>query len=236
MMSQTTSSCTTRPLGRLLERGWLSLTSEDFQKVVFEKLKIRQFKAGETVTRAGEPGGGLWGLVDGGIRIEQPDAQLTRELMQVSLPGFWFGERALLWNGARQHDVYAARPLILATISLADCQSILAENPAHWKWIALLAQINGDLAIGLVADLLLKNPRRRLVAIVLRLSGRKAGLNLSSGEFHISQQQLGEIANLSRTVVNETLLDLERRGLISISYRSIKILDATRLRAILAEH
>ena len=53
---------------------------------------------------------------------------------------------------------------------------------------------------------------------------------------HLTQQHLGQIANLSRTVVSATLRDLEQRGLIAIGYRSLEVVDGEALKALLSEH
>jgi CRP-like cAMP-binding protein len=222
----------------LSEHGWLTLTPPDFQQAVFDRLTIRKLIAGEAVYRAGDREGGLWAIVEGGVQFELPGPQLTPGLSHVAIPGFWFGEGPLIGKVARQNNAYAAQASVFGTISLADCRAILDEDPARWQWIALLANMNRDLAMGVAGDLLLQNPRLRIIATLLRLSGWRTGPNLTPnpGPVHLSQQQLGQIANLSRTVVSGTLRDLEQRGLIGIGYRSLEVLDGEGLKAMLWEH
>lgn len=220
------------------EHGWLAVTSADFRQAVFDRLTIRKLAAGDAVYRAGDCEGGLWGIIEGGVQFEMPGPQLSPGLAHVAIPGFWFGEAPLIGKEARRNDAYATEASTFATISLSDCRAVLDEDPGRWQWIALLANMNRELAMGVAADLLLQDPRQRVIATLLRLTGWRAGLHLTPnpGPVHLSQQHLGQVANLSRTVVSSTLRDLEQRGLIAIGYRSLEVLDGEALKAVLNEH
>lgn len=222
----------------LSEHGWLSLTPFDFRQAVLDRLAIRRFGAGEALYRSGDREGGLWGIIEGGVQFEVPGPQLARSLALVANPGFWFGESPLISRAARQVNAYAAQASVFATISLADSRAILEEDPARWQWIALLAKLNRDLALGFAADLLLQEPRQRIIAALLRLSGWRTSLRLAPnpGPIHLSQQQLGQFTNLSRTVVSGVLGDLERRGLIAVGYRMLEVLDGEGLETLLCRH
>lgn len=238
-MSGCERSSSPRPrLPILSDNGWLALTSSDFRQAVFERLSIRKFAAGEAIYRTGDREGGLWAIVEGGVQFEVPGPQLVPSMAVVAIPGFWFGEALLISRTTREVNAYAAHSSVLATISLADCRALLDEDPARWQWIALLAHMNRELATGLAADLLLHAPRQRVIAALLRLSGWRTGPHFTPnpGPVHLSQQKLGQITNLSRTVVSGILGDLEQRGLIAIGYRALEVLDGDRLKAALGEH
>lgn len=221
----------------LHDHGWLALTPPDFRQAVSGRLSMRRFAAGKALYRAGDHAGGLWAIVEGSVRFETPGSPLTPGLTQVAIPGFWFGESSLIAMAARQATVYTAQSSVLATISLADCRSVLHEDPGRWQWIALLANLNRALATGLLADLLLQEPLQRIVAALLRLAGWRTSRHFSASPIalHLSQEQLGQIANLSRTVVSKTLLDLRRRGFISTGYRTLRVIDGAGLEALLED-
>jgi CRP-like cAMP-binding protein len=222
----------------LSDHGWLSIASADFREAVLDRMTIRKLATGDALYRAGDREGALWAIITGGVQFEIPGPQLVPGLAHVSIPGFWFGEGPLIGREARQNDAYATEPSVFATLSLADCRAMLDEDPARWQWIALLASMNRDLAMGVAADLLLQDPRQRVIATLLRLCGWRTGLHLTPnpGPVHITQQQLGQIANLSRTVVSAALRDLEHRSLIAIGYRSLEVIDGEALKAMLTEH
>lgn len=231
-------SWSSRPrLPILSDHGWLALTAPEFREAILDRVQLRKFAAGDAVFRVGDREGGLWAVVEGGVLFEVAGPQLIPSLTHVAIPGFWFGEAPLISKAGRTLDAYALGPSVLATISLADCRAILEEDPARWQWIALLADINRDLAMDLAADLLLQGPRQRIIASILRLSGWRTGSHLTPlpGLVNLSQQQLGQIANLSRTVVSGILRDLQRGGLITIGYRSLEVIDGNGLEAMLME-
>lgn len=219
----------------LSSNGWLTFTPVDFRQAVLERLTMRKLSAGEAVYRTDDTEGGLWGIVEGGVLIEMPGPQLTPGLAYVAAPGFWFGETPLIFKSARKFDAYAAQPSIFATVSLADCRTILEEDPRRWQWIALLANMNSRVILGLMADVLLPEPQQRVIAALLRISGLATNLPLlsSPGPLHVTQHLLGRICNLSRTAVSGILRDLERKGLIRIGYRSLEVLDSDGLKAML---
>lgn len=226
------------PFPTLRDQGWLTLTSPDFQQAVLERLTLRKFAAGEAIYRTGDDEGGLWAIVEGGVQFEIPGPQLAPGLAYVAIPGFWFGETPLIRKTVRQLDAIATQPSVFAAITLADCRSVLEEDPSRWQWIALLASLNSDLALGLTTDLLLQDPQHRIIAALLRLAGWRMGQHFvaNPGPIHLTQQQLGRIANLSRTAASGILRDLERRGLIVMGYRSLEVLDGDGLRTMLGEH
>jgi CRP-like cAMP-binding protein len=222
----------------LSDHGWLSLASSDFRQSVLDRVTIRKLAGGEALFRVGDREGGLWAIIEGGVRFELPGPQLAPGLTHVSIPGFWFGEAPLIGKTARLFDAYAAGPSLLAVVSFSDVRILIDEDPARWQWIALLANMNRDLAMGVAADLLIQDPRQRIVAALLRLSGWRTGsyLTPNPGPIHLSQQQLGQISNLSRTVVSATLRDLEQRGLIAVGYRALEVLDGDGLGVMLSQH
>jgi CRP-like cAMP-binding protein len=222
----------------LSDHGWLSLASYDFRQSVLDRLTIRKLAGGEALFRTGDREGGLWAIIEGGVRLELPGPQLTPSLTHVAIPGFWFGEAPLIGKTVRLFDAHAAGPSVFATVPLSDLRALIDEDPARWQWIALLASMNHDLAMGVAADLLLQDPRQRIIAALLRLSGWRTGPHLppNLAPIHLSQQQLGQISNLSRTVVSATLRELEERGLIAIGYRSLEVLEGAVLKAMLNEH
>ncbi len=82
-----------------------------------------------------------------------------------------------------------------------------------------------------IADLVCKDVQTRLATLLLHLA-RQHGTRDSRGVLlrpHITQQQLAGLVGASRGVVNQTLGDFRRRGLISTEGRQIIISDRNAL-------
>jgi CRP/FNR family transcriptional regulator, cyclic AMP receptor protein len=209
----------------LSRHGWLSFTSPEFRAAVLARTELRDFVKGDPVYRAGDPPGGLWALVEGAVEVESGTPGAAPHLMHLGVPGFWIGEAPLIFGVNRLVSVTAARPSMLVTLPLADCRAMLDADPAAWRWIALLSLFTADLAGGVVADLLLRDPVKRTAALLLRLSGVRSRMFRSDKAvpIYLSQEKLGSLVNLSRNSIIPVLHEFERSGHIEISYGMIRV-------------
>ena len=72
--------------------------------------------------------------------------------------------------------------------------------------------------------------------MLLRAAGfDKSGAAAPGGDAHLTQSELGEMANLSRRIVSHVLARLDAAGWISIGYNRIAIVDAKALATFAAE-
>ena len=211
----------------LAEHGWLSFTAPEFRAGVFSRIQQRDFDKGEFVYRAGDVGGGIWAIVEGAIEIESATPGAGPHLMHFGVPGMWFGEGPLIFGAPRVVSVKTPRASTLVTLSLADCQALLTADPAAWRWIAMLSAMTTELAAGVIADLLLRDPVKRTAALLLRLSGVRSTVFRSTrpAPIYLSQEKLAQLVNLSRNSIIPVLKDFVRSGHIEISYGSIRVLD-----------
>jgi CRP/FNR family transcriptional regulator, cyclic AMP receptor protein len=222
-------------VGILAERGWLSLTSPAFRGAVLQRLSIHKFDTNEPIYRLDDPAGGLWSILNGVIEAEMP-GPAGPLLGHCGAPGFWFGEGTVIFSSQRRAGVFATCPSTLAHLSIADCHSVLAADPSGWRWIALLSTMTTDLAMRLAADLLLRDPEQQTAAMLLRLAGLRNGMFLKPHQvpIHLSHEKLGQLVNLSRNAIGPILKSFEKKGYLTVAYRSIDIQDAAGLAALLA--
>lgn len=213
----------------LATRGWLSVTSPRFRQAVFARLVVRAYKKGDLVYRVGDPPGGLWAVVRGGIEVEH-----STQPMNFARPGMWFGEAPLVIGVRRQVSVAAVHQTTMATLPLPDCRAILDADPSGWRWIALLSCALQVVTIDALKDQLLRDPKKRAAALLLRLSGaRHSGFwPLDPSSVQLSQDKLAQILNLSRTSVVSILQDFAELGHIKLKYRSILVTNASGLRKV----
>lgn len=225
----------TDALGFLAKRGWLSITSPEFREAVSERLVVRSYKPGDVIYRAGDPPGGLWAVVHGGIEIGS-----ATQAMTFGRPGMWFGEAPLVIGiPTRQVSVAAAQPTTMATLPLADCRAILGADPSGWRWLAFLSCALQVITLDAFKDQLLRDPRKRTAALLLRLSGAMHARfwPLDPSPIRLSQDKIAQILNLSRTSVVSILQRFAELELIRLKYRSILVVDGIGLRRVIdAEH
>jgi CRP/FNR family transcriptional regulator, cyclic AMP receptor protein len=98
--------------------------------------KERRFHAGETVTREGS-GGAAFFLIDSG----EATVSVRGESRASLEPGDYFGEIALIDEGARSATVTASSELVCWGLTFWDFRPLVQDNAAiGWKLLQSLAK------------------------------------------------------------------------------------------------
>jgi hypothetical protein len=209
----------------LLSRiGWLSQQPASFQRALLAIVNWRTIAPGEMISRASDESGGMRSGLN---TAESP-------LGDIQLPGSW-GGTGPIFRKARGADATASVESFLAFVPQPRLLRLLAANPIWWQAVG---EINTDLmfryAIGLV-DMMLRNPRHRCIAVLLRLCDCRLRDNGAGMPVTIicSQDEFGDMTNLSRQAAGGILRDIERQGHIEVGYRSITLIQAAPLRAMI---
>ena len=218
----------------LRHNGWLSRTSTEFCDVVCQRSHVKKLHAGKILFRAGDEHRGLFGLVTGGLSAFIAPNDTLPAFAHLFHPGSWFGEIPALTGCLHVVGTQATRESTILHLPARTLNEILVANPEYWKFLGQLAAAHLEISITAIADLMLRDSKQRLAAIVLRLAGcRSAGEPLLEHEMHVSQEDIAAISNLSRTTVISILNQLEEAGLIERSYRRLRISDPDGLRALI---
>lgn len=212
--------------------GWLSHTPPAFREAVLNRAIVRHFDKDQSLFVKGDSPGGIWGLVSGAIAIEVAPNQGETVFGHFAGPGFWIGAGPTITGRDRSIGVITRRPSVLLLLPSASFREIAAADPEAWRWLSILPLMQSVLAIGVAEDMMIRNSRNRLAAILLRLGGCRGPF--ASGEVQeitASQDEIATIANLSRTAVGSMVRTFEKDGLLTNRYRSIQI-DPARLRSL----
>lgn len=231
----------TAPAAALCKAGWLSRTPVEFQQAVLARCRVRTLARNDVVYSIGESAdgraSGLWGVVSGGIALEIAPGERGPTFAHFAVPGFWFGQSAVLTRRARMATAVATRPSTLVTLTASHFEQIAAQMPLAWRWLGLLAVEHLRLSLTAMDDLTIRDPAARAVALLLRLAGnRGSSLDCAPArEVDVSQESLAVMANLSRSTVGGILRSLEKAGYLEVRYRLIRLLDPERLARLVAE-
>jgi CRP/FNR family cyclic AMP-dependent transcriptional regulator len=209
---------------RVLRTGWLADQPEGVRRAILKIARLRRYPAGEFLFHAGDGEGGLYGVVSGCVGIHLPSEAGETVLAHVIRSGVWFGYGPLLRGRERSLSFSLVEPSLLFHAPLASLQGIAARSPAHQRAILSVSDYGMDIAIQVIAALLIRNSDRRIAATLLRIAPSRDG-EPSSREVHLTQAQLGEMANAERQVVNRALKRLQAKGWIRVSYGRIEIVD-----------
>ena len=216
----------------LATSGWLADTPARFRDALLERCVLRRYERGETVYRAGDPAGGLYGLVAGGIGVELSPDDREPYIGTFARPGFWIGEASVLTRAPRLIGIRVFRESRLAYLPLAEWDALTRAVPDAWRWLAHLIARNERLALAVADALMIRDSGRRLAAILMLLSTQSAPAPAGAFvEIEISQDDLARMANLSRSSTGRLLKAFEAAGIIGNAYREIRVIDHDGLRA-----
>ena len=229
---QTLELATARAL--LAECGWLCKTPEGFRESILAQSQLRSFSAGETIYAEGDPSEGLYGLAAGTLGIELSGPTRPPGFAYLTGKGFWIGAHTLVLGPGRQVGLVALTPCHVLHLSGSAFHVIARREPEAWRWLSVLPLMQNAVAFGVLEDLLIRSPKRRCAAILLRLAGcRGPFAGDTPEEIFVTEEVLAEMANLSRTSVGDVLRDLEAQEFISRRYGRISI-DRDKLTALIS--
>lgn len=219
----------------VLRRGWLSRTPEWFRRAVLSHSQIRIFKKGEALYRAGDPPGGMYGLVVGGLSIEIAPTERGPYIGGFATPGSWYGEVSAITGQPRRVGLVTTRESQLLHLPLNAIHQIVNQDPSAWRFIAVVTVLQLDAVVAAYDDLMRRDHDKRLVAILLHLCGcrRATPPGFSPVDVDVGQNDLAGMSNVARTTAGAVLRDLDKEGHIELSYRCIRVRNPDALRAIL---
>ena len=202
------------------------------RKALLDKAVRQRVRAGESLYHIGDPAGGIYLVLSGGMRVEIATGTLNTFIAHFLPTGIWFGEPSALTGQPRMVGVSAAQDSELIHVSLPNLNQLIANDPEILRHLAVITQFHLRTAIGAIADLMIRDTTARFIATLMRLAGIRDGAKHGQRfDVFFSQEEIAAMANVARTTANSILRSLEKDGLIEITYRHIVIIDEAGLRA-----
>lgn len=222
---------------RVLHSGWLSHLDPALAGRILAASKTVRYGDGETIYAFAQEQSCLFGVATGLVRMSVTMNEQSPQFGHVAGPGFWFGETEVLTGKGSIMEMATSGATSLLRIDRKAIDTLAMEGHAIWHGIALLAVMNEGTAIGAADDLMIRNSRRRLAAVLLRLSSHR---NAFQGvpplqEIPATQTELSEAACLSKSSTAALLAEFARQELIRTDYAAVAILNPVGLAGILAE-
>ena len=218
-------------------QGWLSQVPSSFREKVLDRCLLDAFEAGAVIYSVGDPPGGMYGLASGRFGVSIAPGERGPYRVHFATPGAWFGELPAFTGQPRRLGLIAAKASTVLHLPLAAIREIVARDPGAWRFFAFVMVGHLDTALGAADDLLIRDYRKRLVAVLLRLAGCRKSTPPDGAivEIDVSQDDLAAMANMARTTVNAVLRGLQSAGYVEASYRAVRIVAPDALRTLLEE-
>jgi CRP-like cAMP-binding protein len=207
-------------VARCVGRGEAAPLRPEDVTALASMLAVRNFRPGGVLFHSGEQPAGVWIIRNGRVELSVGSGR-RRPVVQLLRPGDVDGDIQLLLEMPLP---YTARALSEATclfLPREDFEQLLATRPGiARRWLSSVAQ---RLAASQARILALLGGS--LTAQAARLLAEEA----VDGRVELPQRTLAAMLGVARPSLNKVLKDLERDGLIRISYSIIEIPDRAKL-------
>jgi CRP/FNR family transcriptional regulator, cyclic AMP receptor protein len=226
-----TNRTATEEACRLLGECFLfrELDAEE-RNVLFARLRVRNYAAGETIFLMGSAGDSMMAVLSGNVRISVPSPDGKEIVLAILQSREVFGEIALLDGKERTADAKAMSACSLAMLERREVLSFLDRYPHVWsKLVAVLCSRlrNTDQHI---AELALLELPARLAKALLRFGNAEGQANnRRSLQIQLSQRELGNICGATRESINKCLRGWQRRGIVQIEESLVTVANLTAL-------
>jgi CRP/FNR family transcriptional regulator, cyclic AMP receptor protein len=188
--------------------------------------RIRRLQDGEALYSAGDPPDGLYGLISGQIQLVNYQALGKQVISIVVQPGRWFGELSMLDGKPRPNQATAVGRTQLAVLTMSSFQKLIAQSFDYYRDVTLLICARSRWAAENLTSVLSSSAETRLARILLSLSRGATG---SGADVHLNQDDLAGMIGVTRQRVNTLLRKLEQRGVITLGYARVGIIDRAAL-------
>lgn len=221
--------CVSDPAERFIStQAWFASLPESLQHAVRTGVQVTEGAKGEVMLPLGSPAQG-WHAVLGGLVMLRTAARKARASAFIGIPaGEWFGEGTAMKAEALRYEVVALRPTQLLCLPLALFHTLQAQSLAFNQYLAQHLNLRLGQAMAIIEAGRIRTPEHRVALTLSRLFWR------STRRLKLTQEELGQLAGLSRQTVNRTLRALEAQGIVTLDFGGVAIVDDAALNAHLA--
>jgi CRP-like cAMP-binding protein len=219
---------------QLLSAGtWFGGLADDLRNALLGAAVLKHYAVGQTVMTRGEPPRGLFGVIEGSIRVGSTNADGDESILVFAEPPTWFGEVSTVDGGPMTHDAVADRESVLVHIARPKLDALLAEKPERWRDMGRLMAMKVRLLFTVMEELL-RLPASALLAqrLIHMAEGYGGWDDRTARVLSVNQEHLATLCAVSRQTVNQVLSNLEELKLLRRAYAGIEILDLPGLRKV----
>ena len=192
-----------------------------------QRLIMRRFSAGQIIFHHGDPGGLLYIIIKGKVKIAHSTPEGQEAFLAILGSGDFFGELALLDDFPRSATAEALEPTETLTLHREDFMRYIRSNPDFSLHVLhTLAQhirrLNNQ-----ISDIFFLDLPGRLARTLLQLS-EQHGRQTADGiviDLSLTQTDLAEMTGATRVSVNKALGRFRRANWVYVKGRRFTILD-----------
>lgn len=191
----------------------------------------RRLRPGELIVLRGEPANGLYGVLEGSVRISAVTPTGKEMVVTLLEPGFWFGLISLFDDRTHTHDAHSVGDTELLVMDKPAFDALLREHPEYWHDFGrqLAWQIR-RIFEGLEQATLDSMPQflaRRLLNMA-QVYGEAVedGTRIA---LHLPHEELARMVGAARQSVSKELKQWEQAGWLRLEYGHVVVRDRAAL-------
>lgn len=207
-----------------------TVRAEQASQEILPQLRVRHIQAGQHVWHTGDAPPGWIGVLRGAAKICVPTED-GRSITLCGYAGSWFGETYLLRErSAMDCDAIALHDLTMLILPVTAFDALRQSSPVFSQFLLeLMAERTHQLMRLLTAQQCTSVTSR----VAQCLGSLITPMNFpfpDAGLLNITQSELADFCQVSRARFNEALLELEKKQLVEVGYRSVRLKDIEGLR------
>jgi CRP/FNR family transcriptional regulator, cyclic AMP receptor protein len=195
------------------------------------RLHTVSFPRGHTVFAEGEPGGQLFILVAGKVKIGRRSPDGRENLLSILGPSDIFGELSIFDPGPHTFSGTAITAVRVVSVDRTALKAWIEDRPEIAVQLLRVLARRLRRSNNNLADLIFTDVRGRLAKQLLELAqrfGTREG-DVLRVTHDLTHEEIAQLVGTSRETVNEALAEFVRRGWIHLDGKSVLISDSSRL-------
>lgn len=206
---------------------YVVLTPDERAAIDWLERSRRRFNAGDVLVEEGEPTDRFWVVRQGWLHCSSRLPSGDRQILRLHFPGDVMNTSNVAW-AAVSATITAATSCVVSDFPRAGLGRIFGRHPRLAALFYALSSVENVVLADRLGSLGredgLARVSRLLLEILSRLRITEPGLDRSF-ELDLTQTDIGDAVGLTKVHVNRTLREMDERGLIARSGRTVTILD-----------
>jgi CRP-like cAMP-binding protein len=197
-----------------------------------KRLVIRRFSAGQIIFHHGDPGGLLYIIISGKVKIAHSTPEGQEALLAILGEDDFFGELALLDDSPRSATAEAIQPTETLTLHRDDFMNFISNNPVFALHVLQTLGRNIRRLNSQLSDVFFLDLPARLARTLLNLAYQHGRVTVDgiTIDLALTQTDLAEMTGATRVSINKAIGRFRREGWVETKGRKFIILNEDALR------
>ncbi|MCY6959802.1 Crp/Fnr family transcriptional regulator [Clostridium brassicae] len=217
---------------KYLPSSSISINS-DFYKIFEEAGIIQRYSKNEMIYFQEDVAESFYLIKSGRVRIFLISPEGTELTIEILRKGKLFGESSYFSYGSRLTSVSAATDVELISVSLENLYPYLTKYPELMIQMFHLMSLTMKNLSTQVNSMAFLPADKKLAELLLRLGVHfKKNKNDESYIIDYSHEEIAQLIGSCRVTVTKILNSFQEKGLVSLGYKKVKVIDEKNLKRI----